>query len=103
MSTNKHHPKTKLTLVAEAALESRLLAELKRHQAHVWTISEVRGAFPEGERDGDWEANRTIEINVICDPAVADAIADAVLAKYSADFSVVICFSDVSVLRAERY
>lgn len=103
MNNNKHHPKAKLTLVAEAALEPRLLAELKRHRAHVWTISEVRGAFPEGERDGDWEANRTIEIKVICEPAVADAIADAVLAKYAADYSVVMYFSDVSVLRAERY
>ena len=73
------------------------------HQAHVWTISEVRGAFPEGERDGDWEANRTIEIKVICEPSVADAIADAVLAKYAQDYSVVMYFSDVSVLRAERY
>jgi hypothetical protein len=53
------HPKTKLTLVAEAALEPRLLAELKRHHAHAWTISEVRGAFPEGDREGDWEADRT--------------------------------------------
>jgi hypothetical protein len=97
------HPKTKLTLVAEAALEPRLLAELKRHQAHVWTINEVRGAFPEGEREGDWEADRTIEIKVICDTAVADAIAQAVLSKYAQHYSVVMYFSDVTVLRAERY
>ncbi|MCZ8233901.1 MAG: P-II family nitrogen regulator [Inhella sp.] len=97
------HPKTKLTVVAEAALEPRLLAELKRHQAHAWTINEVRGAFPEGERDGDWEADRTIEIKVICDTPVADAIAQAVLSKYAAHYSVVLYFSDVTVLRAERY
>jgi hypothetical protein len=97
------HPKTKLTLVAEAALEPRLLAELKRHHAHAWTISEVRGAFPEGDREGDWEADRTVEIKVICDAPVADAIAEAVLNKYAQHYSVVMYFSDVSVLRAERY
>ncbi len=97
------HPKTKLTLVAEAALEPRLLAELRRFQAHAWTISEVRGAFPEGDRDGDWEADRTIEVKVICDTAVADAIAEAVLSKYAPHYSVVLYFSDVTVLRAGRY
>jgi hypothetical protein len=100
---NTKHPKTKLTLVAESALEPRLLAELKRHQAHVWTINEVRGAFPEGERSGDWDADRTIEIKVICDTATADAIAQAVLTKYAPNYSVVLYFSDVTVLRAERY
>ena len=103
MSALAKFPKTKLTLVAESSLEPRLLAELKRHQAHVWTISEVRGAFPEGERSGDWGADRTIEIKVICEPAVADAIAQAVLTKYAAHYSVVMYFGEVTVLRAERY
>lgn len=97
------HLKTKLTVIAESALEPRLLAELKRHHAHVWTISEVRGAFPEGERSGDWEADRTIEVRVICEPATADAIAEAVLQKYAPHYSVVVHFGEVQVLRPERF
>lgn len=99
----KKHSKTKLTVIAEALLEPRLLAELKRHHAHVWTIAEVRGAFPEGARDGDWEADRTIEVRVICDPVVADAIAEAVLAKFAPHYSIVVHFAEVQVLRPERY
>ena len=97
------HAKTKLTIIAEALLEPRLLAELKRHHAHAWTIAEVRGAFPEGDREGDWEADRTIEVRVICDAAVADAIAEAVLAKFAPHYSVIVHFSEVQVLRPERY
>ncbi|MFN7693363.1 MAG: P-II family nitrogen regulator [Burkholderiales bacterium] len=97
------HTKTLLTVVAESLLEPRLLAELKRHTAHVWTSSEVRGAFPEGERSGDWDADRTIEIRVICEPSVADAIAQAIVTKYAPDYSVVVHFSEVQVLRPERF
>lgn len=97
------HSKTQLTVIAESALEPRLLAELRRHHAQVWTISEVRGAFPEGERDGDFDLDRTIELRVICEPAVADAIADALMAKFSEHYSLVVHFAELQVLRPERY
>ncbi|MBB5205246.1 nitrogen regulatory protein P-II 2 [Inhella inkyongensis] len=97
------HPKTQLKIVAEAALEPRLLAELKRHHIQAWTVYEVRGAFPEGERAGDWEADRSIELRVICDPGVADAVAEAVLQRFAPHYSVLISFTEVQVIRPERY
>jgi hypothetical protein len=103
MSAQKKHRKTLLTVVAEAVLE-RELVQLARHQgAQGWTIGEVHGAALEGVREGAWEADRTIELKIICDSAVADAIAEQILATLAANYSVAMTFSEVWVLRPERY
>ncbi len=102
MSLNKH-AKTLLVIVAEAALEKNLLRDARARGVHGWTIAEVRGASLDGVRDGDWEADRTIEIKLICDAAVADALAEHVIGTYAQHYAVALYFADVSVLRPERY
>jgi uncharacterized protein len=78
-------------------------ARRARARAQGWTVSEVHGAGREGVREGAWEADRTIELKMICDAAVADAIAEHVLATYAPHYSVAMYFSAVQVLRPERY
>ena len=97
------HPKTLLVIVAEAVLEKNLVRDVRELGAQGWTLSEVHGAAREGVREGAWEADRTIEMKVICDAVVADAIADRVMAAYAPHYSVAMYFSLVSVLRPERY
>ena len=97
------HPKTLLVIVAEAALEKSLVRDARQHGAQSWTVGEVHGAGREGVREGAWEADRTIEIKVICDEAVADSLAEHVLATYATNYSVALCFSSVAVLRPERF
>jgi nitrogen regulatory protein P-II 2 len=97
------HPKTLLLIVAEAVLEPALLRDARQLGAQGWTVAEVHGASLEGVREGAWEADRTIEIKLICDARVADAIAEHVLAQYAPHYSVAMVFSAVSVLRPERY
>jgi nitrogen regulatory protein P-II 2 len=97
------HPKTLLTIMTEAVLEPQLQREARERGAHGWVVSEVRGAAQEGLREGAWEADRTIEMKVVCDRAVADAIGQHVLTTYAPHYSVAIWFSDVTVLRPERY
>jgi hypothetical protein len=97
------HAKSLLVIVAEAALEKNLLRDAKRLGAQGWTLNEVRAANHEGVREGAWEADRTIELKLICDPAVADAMAAHVLAEYAAHYSVALYFASVQVLRPERY
>ena len=97
------HPKTLLVIVAEAVLEKNLVRDAREFGAQGWTLSEVRGAAREGVREGAWEADRTIEMKVICDAAVADAIADHVIAVYAPNYSVAMYFSQVSVLRPDRF
>ncbi len=97
------HPKTLLVIVAEAVLEKNLVRDARARGAQGWTVSEVHGAGREGVREGAWEADRTIELKVICDEAVADSIAEHLLASYAPHYSVALYFSTVQVLRPERY
>lgn len=103
MTSLTRHPKTQLTLVAEAALEKALVQDARARGASSWTVAEVHGGAAEGVREGRWEADRTVRIELICDSAVADAIAAHVLAEYAANYSVSLHFADVWVLRPDRY
>jgi nitrogen regulatory protein P-II 2 len=102
------HPKTLLVIFAEAALEKRLVADAKRFGVSGYTIWDVRGASgldtPEATtREGAWEADRTIEMKLICTPAVADTLAEHVLAQYGANYGVTLYFADVQVLRERKF
>ena len=97
------YPKTLLVIVTEAVLERALVRDIRQHGALGWTVADVRGAGREGVREGNWEADRTIELKVVCEPAVADAIAGHVLATYAPNYGVAMYFSAVEVLRPERY
>ncbi len=99
----KPHPKKLLVIMAEAALERALVQDVKRLGAHGYTVYDVRGAGAAGEREGAWEADRTIEMKVICDADVADRIAQAVLASYGQNYGLSMFFADVTVLRADKY
>ncbi|MFO1273085.1 MAG: transcriptional regulator [Rubrivivax sp.] len=99
----RKHAKTLLVINAEGVLEKPLVRDVRERGAQGWTVTEVHGASLEGVRDGDWEADRTIEMKVICDAALADTIAEHVLATYAAHYSVALWFADVQVLRPERY
>jgi len=97
------HPKTLLVIVAEAVLEKNLVRDARERGAQGWTIGEVHGASHEGVREGAWEADRTVELKLICEPAVADAIAEHVIATYAPHYAVALYFGDVKVLRPERF
>lgn len=97
------HARTLLVIVAEAAIERHLVREARERGAHFWTVGEVHGAGQEGVRDGDWEADRTVELKIICEAGVADDIARHVIATYAPHYSVGLYFGEVSVLRPERF
>jgi nitrogen regulatory protein P-II 2 len=101
--TLPRHPKKLLVVVAEAELERALVHDARELGAQGWTIQEVRSAAREGVREGAWESDRTIEMKVICDESVADAIAARVLTDYAPHYSVAVWFSDVQVIRPERF
>jgi len=97
------HRKTQLVIVAEAALEKTLVREARERGAQSWTVAEVHGGMREGVREGSWEADRTVELRLICEPEVADAIAEQVLATYAPHYGVSLHFSEVWVLRPDRF
>ncbi len=99
----KHHAKQLLVIIAEAAIEKRLIADAQRLGALGYTVHDVRGGSVHATREGRWEADRTVEIKIICDAAVADAIADHVLASYAPHFGISLYFAEVAVLRPQKY
>ncbi len=97
------HPKKLLVIIAEAALEKALIKDAKHLGAHGYTVAEVHGGGSRSERDADWEGNRSIRMEVICDPAVAATIAEHVLSVYCPNYSVSMFLADVEVLRPAKF
>ncbi|GAB4465611.1 MAG: hypothetical protein OHK0044_04490 [Burkholderiaceae bacterium] len=97
------HPKTLLVIVAEAALEKALIRDARSFGAHGYTITEVRGGGKSGEREAAWEADRSIEIKVICDEAVAERLAQHVLVTYAPHYAVTLFTAAVGVFRPQKF
>lgn len=97
------HPRRLLTIITEAAIERPLVADCRRLGAQGYTVLDVRGGGLGGEREGAWEADRSIELQVICGTDVAERIAAHVLAQYAPNYAVSLYLSDVQVFRAQKY
>jgi len=97
------HSRKLLVVICEAALEKALVEDVRRLGAAGYTIADVRGGGRGGTRDASWEADRSIEIKVICDAGVADRVAAHVLSAYSAHYAVTLYLAEVSVLRPEKF
>lgn len=97
------HARKLLTVIAEAALERKLIAEAQPMGISGYTISEVRGGGTHGIRAGEWEAERSIEFKVLCDAEAAGTLAGAIMERYSTHFALVLYISDVGVLRSEKF
>ena len=95
--------RTLLSVVCEASIEARVVADAKRLGAHGYTASEARGWGQHGERDGHWPMSGNVRIDILCDAVVADAIALHLQATYFASYAMVCYLSEVSVLRSEKF
>jgi nitrogen regulatory protein P-II 2 len=97
------YPRQLLVIITEAALEKRLVQDVKRLGAHGYTVFDVRGGGAGPDREGMLEADRTIHMEVVCEQVVADQIAHHVLTTYAVHYSVTMYFADVQVLRPGKY
>lgn len=97
------HTRRLLVVITEAALERQLVADVRQFGVHGYTITDVRGGGRSGERESTWEADRSIEMKVICDPAVADELAAHFLATYAEHYAVVLFTTDVGVFRPQKF
>ncbi|MCD8504371.1 MAG: transcriptional regulator [Burkholderiaceae bacterium] len=97
------HKRTLLVVIAEANLERMLVQDIKRLGAAGYTVTDVRGGGHSGVREGTWEADRTIRMEVVCEALVADKIAASLLEQYGKHYGLTIYFSEVSVLRPNKF
>jgi len=97
------HVRKLVTVVCETALERRVLESLREAGASGYTMSDVRGGGTRGERGGDWEGGRSVEIKVLCDERTAQKIVDALLERYSADYALTLWVTDAAVARPGKF
>jgi hypothetical protein len=99
----KTHSRKLLVILSEAVLERQLVAEARALGAQGYTVVDVRGGGMHGDHEGEWDVDRSIELQLICTDAVAERIAGQVLARYAPNYRVAVYLADVGVFRAERF
>ena len=97
------HSRKLLTIVTEAALESTLIRDLDRLEAHGYTITDARGKGGRGVRNAGWEASGNIRMEIVCDAEKAAVIAAHLKAHYYDDYAMILFVSDIKVLRPEKF
>lgn len=95
--------RTLLTLVCEELVAARVIADLERLGAPGWTATNAHGAGHSGTREGRWEHDANLRIEVVCDDATARRLADHLRREWYEDYRVVCWLSRVEILRPERF
>lgn len=95
-------PLKRVTIVAEAVLEDRLLRDVKRLGARGFTVLEARGEGSRGVRASEWEG-RNVQIETLVSEGVADRILDLLAERYFQHFAVVAYITTVDVVRGDKY
>jgi nitrogen regulatory protein P-II 2 len=93
---------TLLTIVAEAILKDRLLAELEKAGAKGYTLTECEGAGSRHRRVSE-TMGANIKIETIVSAAVADRLLATLANDYFPKFAVIAYLSPVAVVRGEKY
>jgi len=97
------HQRKLLVVITEAAIERLVIQDARRLGALGYTASAVRGGGLQGEREGAWEADRSVELKFVCAVDIADRIAAHLLAHFAPNYAMTIWLADVQVFRAEKF
>jgi hypothetical protein len=92
-----------LTIITEASLERRLIADIKAQGAHGYTITEAHGEGSRGIRESGFEKAGNIRVEIVCESAVAERIARWLKEHYYRDYAMILFTHDVEVLRPEKF
>ncbi|NKQ09177.1 P-II family nitrogen regulator [Pseudomonas sp. SST3] len=95
--------RTLLTVICEAALEKKLVADLDHLGAPGWTLSEARGRGSRGVRSAGWDTDGNIRLEIICNRELAERIAEHLQVSYYDNFAMVCYLADVQVLRPGKF
>jgi nitrogen regulatory protein P-II 2 len=91
-----------LTIVAEAAIEHRLIKDIERLGAKGFTVSAAHGKGPRNQRTGDLEGGN-IRIETVISNEVLEKILEVLAQNYFPHYACTTWVSQVEVVRDERY
>ena len=91
-----------ITIVAEAALESRLVADLQKLGVPGYTVSPAHGAGVRGQREGDIEGGN-IRIEAVVKDDIVDTILERLQTHYFPHYACVAWVSDAAIVRGEHF
>ena len=89
-----------VTIVAEAALEPRLIRDLTNLGAKGYTITPAHGAGPRNQRNGDLEGGN---VKIVVNNEVMSEVLSLLETNYFPHYACSCWVSSVEVLRDERY
>jgi nitrogen regulatory protein PII len=92
----------RITIIAEAYLEDRLIREVKQFGAKGYTLSTVKGEGSRGVRASEWEGGN-IKLETIVSEEVADRILTQMAEVYFPHFAVIAYVENVEVVRGNKY
>lgn len=92
----------KVTLIAEAVLEPRILGELRGLGATGYTVSAVHGEGSRGVRASEWEGENVM-VEALVGAATADRVLEHVAREYFEHYAVIAYVTDVQVVRGDKY
>jgi nitrogen regulatory protein PII len=92
-----------VTIVTEVSIEQLVIHDIKKLGAHGYTSVSASGEGSRGMRQGDWDLNKNVRIEIICDETTARAIADHLMNTYYEHYAMVVYIADVEVLRPGKF
>ena len=95
--------RTLITIITESSIEKKLTFDIENLGAKGYTVSEARGKGHRGIRDGEWDANANVRIEVICDQKTADRILNDLQERYYKNFAMIIYTHPVNILRPDKF
>lgn len=98
-----YHEKSLVVIICESILEEKIIESIKKVGAHGYTILDARGGGSQGERSGEFEYDKNIQIEVLCKEETADVLCQEVRELYFDDYALVVYKKQVEVLRSEKF
>jgi len=92
-----------LTVITEAAIESRLLKDLEALGMRGYTIVDVRGKGSRGVRDGQLQESANIRIETVVTQHKAHLILNHLAQHYYENYAMIAFIRDVEILRPAKF
>lgn len=92
-----------VTIICESVLEERVVELLRECGAHGHTAFDVRGSGSQGERSADMLETGNVEIRVIVQPTVAEALLRMLQQDLFTAYAMIAYETEVRVLRPDKF